>query len=158
MKKRSLWLRQILDRVLRSIARGETTERTMRSSMATHEAALRSVGPSHEAAIKTVAYNESTILSVTRDSLEYLDDQGLACAIEFHICDDNVQREVRSEGWIQVRESQDVYLGFRDFSSRPRHITLASVPRTRFQFEDYGVFREFQERLIEAGVTTLDMA
>jgi len=126
--------------------------------MATHEAALRSVGPSHEAAIKTVAYNESTILSVTRDSLEYLDDQGLACAIEFHICDDNVQREVRSEGWIQVRESQDVYVGFRDFSSRPRHITLASVPRTRFQFEDYVVFREFQERLIEAGVTTLDMA
>ena len=119
---------------------------------------LGGVNPSHDMAIKNVASHNSTILCVTRDGLEYLDDQGITCTIDFHTCYENVQRELRRPGWIQVQESQDIYVGFRDFAATPPHITLASDPPTRFQFAGYGVFREFQRRLIEAGVTTLDMA
>ena len=133
--------------------------------------------PDHDMAMKHVAYDESKILRVTRDGLEYLDDQGITCTIDFHTCHENVQREVRSPGWVQVGESQDIYVGFRDFSATPPHVTFASDPPTCFQFpvpkqavavpghtflrRDTAYlldFRDFQRRLIEAGVATLDMA
>jgi hypothetical protein len=113
---------------------------------------------------KNVVYHNFTILRVTREILEYLDDQGTACSIDFHTCRENVEKELRGPGWIRVPEEcvgpevlQDIYVGFRDSSAEPMHITLASDPPTRFQFANYRVFREFQRRLREGGVTTLDM-
>jgi hypothetical protein len=114
--------------------------------------------PDYDMAMKHVAYHKATILSVTRDGLEYLDDQGVACTIDFHTCHENVQREVSRPGWMQVGQSPDIYVGFRDFSTKPLQITLAGDPETRFQFADYRAFHDFQKRLIEAGVTTIDMA
>src|SRR3954469_25336480 len=116
------------------------------------------VNRSYDMAIKHVTYHKGTILRVTRDGLEYLDDQGVACTIHFHTCRENVQRELGRQGWMRVQESEDIYVGFRVFSARLPQITLASDPETRFQFAGYGVFRDFQERLMEAGVTTLDMS
>jgi len=114
---------------------------------------------------------------VTREGLEYLDDQGITCIIDFRTCHENVQREVHSPGWVQVAESEDIYVGFRDCTGTPPHITFASDPPTRFQFplpkpavkipgqpflrpdlEDYRDYFEFQMQLRAAGVTTLDMA
>jgi hypothetical protein len=107
---------------------------------------------------KRVAYVNAHILRLTRDGLEYLDDDGIACAVDFHACEENVQKELRGPGWIRVGESKDIYIGFRDFGDTPAHITLASDPPTRFEFPDYRAFCEFQLRLMQAGVTTLDMA
>jgi hypothetical protein len=131
-----------------------------------------------ELAWKHVAYDKSKILRVTRDGLEYLDDQGITCSIDFHTCHKNVQREVGSPGWIQVRESQDIYVGFRDSFAAPPYMMFASDPPTCFQFpmpKPAGAvpgqaflrlapagfssdFAQFMIRLIEAGVTTLDMS
>jgi hypothetical protein len=126
---------------------------------------LGGIKPSEAMAIKHVAYHNATILRVSTDSLEYLDDEGITCTIDFQTCHENVQKELRGPGWIRVREEcvasealQDIYVGFRDFAATPMHITLASDPPTRFEFADYCVFREFQMRLREGGVTTLDMA
>ena len=109
-------------------------------------------------AIKNVAYHKCTILSVTRDRLEYLDEQGIPWTIDFYTCQKNVQKELRGPGWMQVQESQNVYVGCRDFYTKPRYITLASDPPTCFQFAYRDHFREFKRRLIEAGVNTIDMA
>jgi len=115
---------------------------------------------------------------VTRDGLEYLDDQEIICTIDFHTCHENVQKEVSSPGWIRVQESEDVYVGFRDISYEPPFIMFASDPPTCFQFPmpkpavavpgqmylqtdaaDLRDFTEFKSRLIEeAGVKTLDLS
>ena len=115
--------------------------------------------------MKHVAYHNATILRVTTDGLEYLDDERITCIIDFRTCHENVRKELRESGWIQLTEESvapealhNIYVGFRDFSARPMHITLASDPPTRFQFANYHVFREFQTRLREGGVATLDMA
>src|SRR5262245_985251 len=126
--------------------------------------------------VKTVTYDKSRILSVSEDGLEYLDDDGCRCRVDFTVCCENVEKEMSSEGWIRVGESDDVYVGFRDWGAKPPYITLATDPPTRFVFpmpgppvkvpgsqfvrrnpEDYREFRDFQIRLMEAGVTTLDM-
>ena len=132
---------------------------------------------SDELPTKQVAYDKSKILRVTRDALEYVDDQGVTCIIDFNVCHENVLREVSSPGWIRVQDSSDIYVGFRDFFHKPPYMTFASDPPTRFLFPmpkpavavpgqrglqrdpaGYDDFREFKMRLIEAGVTTLDLA
>jgi hypothetical protein len=127
--------------------------------------------------MKVVKYHRSKILRVTKDGLEYVDDQGNEGVVDFRVCRENVAKEVRSSGWVRVRGSEDVYVGFRDSGAKPPHITLATNPPTRFEFpmprdpvripggqflrhdpEDFRDFHEFQTRLMEAGVKTLDMA
>jgi hypothetical protein len=122
---------------------------------------LGGVNPNHAMAVKHVAYDKVKILRVTRDGLEYLDDQGITCTIDFHTCHECVQRELRRPGWVQVGESQDIYVGFRDFSATPPLFTFGSDPQTRFEFPASADFRDFYELevcLIKAGVRTLDMA
>ena len=119
--------------------------------------------------MKTVTFDESKLLGVSRDGLEYLDDQGCRCAIDFHMCRENVQEELRSGRW-QPKPAPDSltwHVGFRDVDGSPPNITLATNPPTRFIFPkpspsaDFlrSDFQQFQVRLFEeAGVTTLDMS
>ena len=113
--------------------------------------------------LKTVTFDKSKLLSVSKDGLEYVDDQGCRCVVDFHTRRENVQKELGSGRW-QPKPSSDSltwYVGFRDIEAK--HITLATNPPTRFVFPmpDPNSFREFQEfqyRLFrEAGVKTLDM-
>lgn len=126
---------------------------------------------------KRVSYDKSKILAVTKDGLEYIDDQGSKCAIDFHACRENLERELGSAGYLRIRHPADVYVGFRDLGAKPPYITFATEPPTRFEFpmpkplvkvagkkflqsdpEDFREFREFQARLMEVGLKTLDMA
>jgi len=119
--------------------------------------------------LKTVTFDKSKLLSVSKDGLEYVDDQGCRCAIDFHTCGENFQKEMHMPGWLQVRQS---YVGFHDIGAK--HITLATSPPTRFVFPMPGPslkdpgrksssleprdFYEFQMRLFnEAGVRILDI-
>jgi hypothetical protein len=96
---------------------------------------------------KTVTFDKSKLLSVSKDGLDYVDDQGCRCAIDFHTCRENFQNEN--------------YVAFRDIEAKPPHITFATNPPTRFVFpmpRPDRDFREFQIRLFyEAGVQTFDM-
>ena len=120
--------------------------------------------------MKTVTFDNSKLLSMSKDCLEYVDDQGDRCAIDFHICRENVQKE--TAGRRGARNPN--YVGFRDILAKPPHITLATNPPTRFVFPLPGPsvefpggesssleprdFHEFQMRLYhEAGVRTVDM-
>ncbi len=120
--------------------------------------------------MKTVTFDKSKLLSVSKDGLEYVDDQGCRCALDFHTCRENVQKE--TAGWLGAKDPN--YVGFRNIEAKPPHITLATNPPTRFVFPMPGPsvkfpgrksssleprdFYEFQIRLFyEAGVKTLDM-
>jgi hypothetical protein len=96
---------------------------------------------------KTVTFDKSKLLSVTKDGLEHVDDQGCRCAIDFRTCRENFP--------------DPNYVAYRDIDASPPHITFATNPPTRFVFPkprtDRG-FLEFQMRLFyEAGVQTFDM-
>jgi len=96
---------------------------------------------------KTVTFDKSKLLSVTKDGLEYLDDQGCRCVIDFHTCRENFPNPD--------------YVAFRDIEASPPHITFATNPPTRFVFplpRSNRDFLEFQMRLFnEARVQTFDM-
>jgi hypothetical protein len=120
--------------------------------------------------LKTVTFDKSKLLSVSKDGLEYVDDQGCRCAIDFHTCRENVQKKM--PGWHGGRNPN--YVGFRDILAKPPHVTLATNPATRFAFPTPGPsvedpdgksssleprdFYEFQTRLFnEAGMHIFDM-
>ena len=120
--------------------------------------------------MKTVTFDNNKLLSIGKDCLEYVDDQGARCTIDFHTCRDNFQKE--TGGWRGARNPK--YVGVRDISAEPPHITLATNPPTRFVFPIPGPsadlpggesssleprdFHAFQMRLYhEAGVRTVDM-
>ena len=122
--------------------------------------------------MKTVTFDSSKLLAVSKDGLEYVDDQGCRCTIDFHTCRENVRNRLKMPEWRWARDPD--YVGFRDILGKPPHITLATNPPTRFLFpmpgpsvQDPGKrsssleppdFDEFQVRLFnEAGVKTLDM-
>jgi hypothetical protein len=118
--------------------------------------------------LKTVTFDKSNLLSVSKNGLEYEDDRGCKCAIDFHTCRENVHKELLSGSWQPKPPSDSLtwHVGFRDIDASPPHITLATNPPTRFLFPkpwpsgDFlrSDFLEFQMRLSkEAGVTTLDM-
>lgn len=115
--------------------------------------------------MKSVTFDNTRILAVSKDGLEYLDDQGCRCAIDFHTCRMNLRKTLKmpEEWW--ARDPN--YVGFRDIVANPPHITLATDPPTRFLFPMpepaanslHGDFHQFQVRLWdEAGVNTLDMS
>jgi len=122
--------------------------------------------------LKTATFDKSKLLGVSKDGLEYLDDQGCRCAIDFQTCRENVQKRLKRPDQLWARDPN--YVGFRDVLAKPPHITLATNPPTRFLFpvpeppvENPGRnsssleppdFDEFQTRLFfEAGVKTFDM-
>jgi hypothetical protein len=107
--------------------------------------------------LKTVTFDKSKLLSVSKDGLEYVDDQGCRCAIDFHKCRENFQKQAPGRLWA----SDPNYVGARDITANPPHITLSTNPPTRFVFPlpgPSGDFDEFQTRLFyAAGVKTFDM-
>ena len=108
--------------------------------------------------MKTVTFDKSTLLGVSKNGLEYVDDQGCRCAIDFQTCRENVRKRLRRPERLWARDPN--YVGFRDVLAKPPHITLATDPPTRFVFPmpGPGGFDAFQVRLFnEAGVKTLDM-
>jgi hypothetical protein len=122
--------------------------------------------------LKTVTFDKSKLLGVSKDGLEYVDDQGCSCAIDFHSCRENFQKEMHVPERLWARDPN--YVAVRDILAKPPHITLATNPPTRFVFpmpapsvQDPGKksssleprdFYEFQMRLFkEAGVKTFDM-
>ena len=124
-----------------------------------------------DTSLKTVTFDKSKLLSVSKDGLEYVDDQGCRRVVDFHTCRENVQRETAA-GWTGTRDPN--YVGFRDIEAKPPRITLATNPPARFVFPMPGPsvkvrgressslglrdFHEFQVRLFyEAGVKTIDM-
>ena len=122
--------------------------------------------------MKTVTFDKNKLLAVSKNGLEYVDDQGCRCTIDFQTCRENVRNRLKMPEWRWARKPD--YVGFRDILGKPPHITLASNPPTRFLFpmpapsvQDPGErssslappdFDEFQVRLFnEAGMKTLDM-
>jgi|KBSMisStandDraft_5_1062788.scaffolds.fasta_scaffold462962_2 hypothetical protein len=125
-----------------------------------------------DTSLKTVTFDKSKLLDVSKDGLEYVDDQGCRYAIDFHTCRENVQRKLKMPERLWARDPN--YVGFRDILAKPPHITLATDPPTRFVFpmpgpsvKDPGKkssqlepsdFYEFEMRLFsDAGVKTFDM-
>jgi hypothetical protein len=124
-----------------------------------------------DTSLKTVTFDKSKLLSVSKDGLEYVDDQGCRCAIDFHSCRENFQKEMHVPERLWARDPN--YVACRDILAKPPHITLATNPPTRFVFPMPGPsvrdpgkkssleprdFYEFQMRLFkEAGVKTFDM-
>jgi hypothetical protein len=114
-----------------------------------------------DTSLKTVTFDKSKLLGVSKNGLEYVDDQGGRCAIDFRICRENVRNQLKMPEWRWARHPD--YVGFRDILAKPPHITLATNPPTRFVFPMLGPsvqddFDEFQMRLFEeAGVKTFDM-
>ena len=96
---------------------------------------------------KTVTFDQSKLLSVTKDGREYLDDRGCRCVIDFHTSRENFPNPD--------------YVAIRDIEASPPHITIATNPPTRFVFplpRSNRDFLEFQMRLFnEARVQTFDM-
>ena len=122
--------------------------------------------------MKTVTFYKSKLLSMSEDGLEYVDDQGCRCTIDFHTCRENVRNQLKMPEWRWARDPD--YVGFRDVLAKPPHITLATNLPTRFVFPSPGSsaqdpgkkssslvsddFYKFQMYLFnQAGVKTLDM-
>ena len=109
--------------------------------------------------MKTVTFDRSKLLSVSKDGLEYVDDQGCRCAIDFHTCRENVRKQMHPPERPWDRDPN--YVAVRDSEAKPPHITLSTNPPTRFVFpvpDPNHEFEEFQFRLFrEAGVKTFDM-
>ncbi len=109
--------------------------------------------------MKTVTFDRSKLLSVSKDGLEYVDDQGCRCAIDFHTCRENFRKQMHPPERLWARDP--TYVAVRDSSAKPPHITLSTNPPTRFVFpvpDPNHEFEEFQFRLFrEAGVRTFDM-
>ena len=106
--------------------------------------------------LKTVTFDNSKLLSVSKDGLEYVDDQGCRCAIDFHTCRENFKKQrVPERLWAKDWN----YVAIRDIEAKPPHITFATNPPTRFVFAMPGPdFLEFQLRLFsEGGVDTFDV-
>jgi len=106
--------------------------------------------------LKTVTFDKSRLLSVSEDGLEYVDDQGCRCAIDFHTCRENFKKQHGPERlWAGLPN----YVAVRDIEAKPAHITFATNPPTRFVFPMTDPnFHELQFRLFrEAGVMTFDM-
>lgn len=119
-----------------------------------------------------VKYDGARIQRLTREGLEYVDDDGATRFIDFSICHTNFMKEVPLSGTEGPR-----CVGFRDFAAKPPSISSLTDPPTRFEFpqpgsrrpvsgrkfvvhdpEDYREFHEFQGKLLEVGVTTGDLA
>ena len=126
---------------------------------------------------KKIAYAKAKILRVDTGGLQYVDDEGTTCTIDFHVCHENVLKELRSPGWVQVKKSETIYVGFRDSTANPPQFTFPTDPETCFRYplpkpavaapgekflrgnpEDLRDFFEFEVRLAQAGVRTLDMS
>jgi hypothetical protein len=115
--------------------------------------------------LKTVTFDANKLLAVDKIRLEYVDDQGCRCAIDFRSCRENLQKKLKMTEEFRTRHPD--YVGFRDIAAHPPYITLASDPPTRFLFPVSAPaagflrsdFDQFQARLRdEAGVDTLDMS
>ena len=109
--------------------------------------------------MKTVTFDKNKLLNMSKAGLEYVDDQGCRCAIDFHTCRENFQKETHLPEWLWANDPN--YVGFRDIDAKPPYITLATNPPTRFVFPMSGPsvndFHEFQMRLFkEARVKTFD--
>jgi len=109
--------------------------------------------------LKTVTFDKSKLLSMSKEGLEYVDDQGCRCTIDFHTCRENFKKKhVPERLWDRVSD----YVTVRDIEAKPPHITFATNPPTRFVFQmpdpNFHDFQELQFRLFrEAGVMTFDM-
>ena len=109
--------------------------------------------------MKTVTFDKSKLLSMSKDGLEYVDDQGCRCTIDFHTCRENFKKKHVTE---RLWDSVSDYVAVRDIEARPPHITFATNPPTRFVFQmpdhNFHDFQELQFRLFrEAAVRTFDM-
>ena len=122
--------------------------------------------------MKTVTFDESKLLSVCNDGLEYVDEEGCRCVIDFHSCRENFKRQMHPPERLWARDPN--YVAVRDIEAKPPHITFATNPPTRFVFPIPGPsvkdpgrksstleprdFYEFQMRLFnEAEVKTCDI-
>ena len=122
--------------------------------------------------MKTVTFDKSKLLGVSKNGLEYVDDQGCRCSIDFHTCRENARDLLKMPGWLWARHPN--YVGLRNILGRPPYITLVTNPPTRFLFpmpgpffNDPGAsspslepidFYEFDGRLFsKAGVPTFDV-
>jgi hypothetical protein len=82
--------------------------------------------------LKTVTFDKSKLLSMSKDGLEYVDDQGCRCTIDFHTCRENFKKKhVPERLWDRVSD----YVTVRDIEAKPPHITFATcrfaVPHSR---------------------------
>ena len=115
------------------------------------------VGNPKGQSLKTVAFDRSKVLNLTKDGLDYLDDEGRRCSVRFHICRENFKKEMHLAERLWARDPN--YVAVRDVDATPPHVTFATNPPTRFVFSaPHPDFHEFQLRLFnEAGVKTFDM-
>jgi hypothetical protein len=120
--------------------------------------------------LKTVTFDEHRLLSVNKNGLEYVDDQGCRCAIDFHACCESFNKGAAER--LGARNPR--YVGSRNILANPPEMILATDPPTRFLFPKPRVcgngpgeesaspelrdWDKFQLRLYrEGGVRTVDM-
>ena len=82
--------------------------------------------------LKTVTFDKSKLLVVSKNGLEYLDDEGRRCVIDFHTCRENARDLLKMPAWLWARHPN--YVGLRNILGEPPYITLATNPPTRFLF------------------------
>jgi hypothetical protein len=104
---------------------------------------------------KLVTFDKGRILSVTQQGIEYRDDDGRDCLIDFDACGGH---------------SPHRHVGYRDCSPSPPFFEFWTEPRTRFVFRAaaaevgpglgdwYKDFRWLEEQLWKAGWATIDLA
>jgi|GEM_PF-3528987 len=119
-----------------------------------------------------IAYDKTRILLLTPEGLQYSADDGSQCFIDFEVCRQNFQLAHGNLGGDKLK-----YVGFRDLSAQPPHITLWTNPPTRFEFrnplsheqipdakliriepEIFHEFLKFQLQLFKAGAQTGDLS
>jgi hypothetical protein len=82
--------------------------------------------------LKTVTFDKSKLLVVSKNGLEYLDDAGCSCTVDFHTCRENALDLLRMPALLWARHPN--YVGLRNIEGEPPYITLATDPPTRFLF------------------------
>jgi hypothetical protein len=131
--------------------------------------------------VKAVKYSETTIVRVDKEGMNYLDDDGNECFVDFRQCHASFQKGIRQEIesgnviQLSMQGSRPRYIGFRQLSSSPPYIEILADPPVRFQFEKLAEkseiidgrrwiqttpprgWGEFQGRLAEIGMGTIDM-
>lgn len=79
--------------------------------------------------MKRVTYRATTIVRVGRAGLDYVDDEGRECFVDFVWC-----RTEFDHQWGPGPPESPTYVGFRDSAANPPYVDFLAEPLVRFEF------------------------